>query len=267
MTELATVRELAGAALASLEANRRRIDDLNVYPVPDGDTGTNLHLTLAAAVEALAESSLRGGDTETPTPQRLVSALAHGALMGARGNSGVILAQLLRGIADGLEGVEGARHVGAGVAVGHRVDVEAVDVGGVGPHHVAEGGHRFAQRVDVEQLQRWHAARLKRGCHQLARPVRAAMRPITCWGKLFRWLRGREQWRQRCQERTRIMASVCEVCGKKPSWGMSVSHSHRRTKRRWNPNIQRVRATVSGSVKRVNVCTGCLKSGKIAKAS
>lgn len=62
------------------------------------------------------------------------------------------------------------------------------------------------------------------------------------------------------------MASVCEVCGKKPSWGMSVSHSHRRTKRRWNPNIQRVRALVNGSVKRVNVCTGCLKSGKIAKA-
>jgi DAK2 domain fusion protein YloV len=76
--------------------------------VPDGDTGTNLHLTLAAAVEALTGSSLRGGDTETPTPQRLVSALAHGALMGARGNSGVILAQLLRGIADGLDGVEGA---------------------------------------------------------------------------------------------------------------------------------------------------------------
>ena len=43
------------------------------------------------------------------------------------------------------------------------------------------------------------------------------------------------------------MASVCEVCGKKPSWGMSVSHSHRRTKRRWNPNIQRVRALVNGS--------------------
>jgi large subunit ribosomal protein L28 len=62
------------------------------------------------------------------------------------------------------------------------------------------------------------------------------------------------------------MASVCEVCGKKPSWGMSVSHSHRRTKRRWNPNIQRVRALVNGSVKRVNVCTGCLKSGKIVKA-
>ena len=62
------------------------------------------------------------------------------------------------------------------------------------------------------------------------------------------------------------MASVCEVCGKKPSWGMSVSHSHRRTKRRWNPNIQRVRAIVDGSPKRVNVCTGCIKAGKIVKA-
>ena len=62
------------------------------------------------------------------------------------------------------------------------------------------------------------------------------------------------------------MASVCEVCGKKPSWGMSVSHSHRRTKRRWNPNIQRVRALVEGVPKRVNVCTGCIKAGKITKA-
>jgi large subunit ribosomal protein L28 len=63
------------------------------------------------------------------------------------------------------------------------------------------------------------------------------------------------------------MASVCEVCGKKPSWGMSVSHSHRRTKRRWNPNIQRVRALVDGSPKRVYVCTGCLKSGKVTKVA
>ncbi len=62
------------------------------------------------------------------------------------------------------------------------------------------------------------------------------------------------------------MASKCEVCGKGPSWGMSVSHSHRRTKRRWNPNIQRVRANVDGTTKRVHVCTGCIKSGKIVKA-
>ncbi len=63
------------------------------------------------------------------------------------------------------------------------------------------------------------------------------------------------------------MASVCEVCGKKPSFGMSVSHSHVRTKRRWNPNIQRVRALINGSPKRVNVCTGCLRAGKITKAA
>jgi large subunit ribosomal protein L28 len=47
---------------------------------------------------------------------------------------------------------------------------------------------------------------------------------------------------------------------------MSVSHSHRRTKRRWNPNIQRVRAVLNGSTKRVNVCTSCIRAGKIVKA-
>lgn len=61
------------------------------------------------------------------------------------------------------------------------------------------------------------------------------------------------------------MASVCDICGKKPSFGMNVSHSHRRTKRRWNPNIQRVRAVVGGTTKRVDVCTGCLKAGKVQK--
>ena len=65
----------------------------------------------------------------------------------------------------------------------------------------------------------------------------------------------------------RVMASVCEVCGKHPSFGMSISHSHRRTKRRWNPNIQRVRAVVGGTTKRVNVCTSCLRAGKIQKAA
>jgi len=63
------------------------------------------------------------------------------------------------------------------------------------------------------------------------------------------------------------MAAVCEVCGKGPSWGMSVSHSHVRTKRRWNPNIQRIRAIVKGSPRRVNACTACIKSGKVQKAA
>lgn len=61
------------------------------------------------------------------------------------------------------------------------------------------------------------------------------------------------------------MASVCDLCDKKPGFGMALSHSHRRTKRRWNPNIQRVRAVIDGRTKRVNVCTGCLKAGKVQK--
>ncbi len=61
------------------------------------------------------------------------------------------------------------------------------------------------------------------------------------------------------------MAAVCEVCGKKPSFGMSVSHSHRRTKRRWDPNIQRVRALVNGTVRRLNVCTSCIRAGRVTK--
>jgi len=59
------------------------------------------------------------------------------------------------------------------------------------------------------------------------------------------------------------VASVCDVCGKRPGFGNNVSHSHRRTPRRWNPNIQRVRAKVNGSPRRLNVCTSCIKAGKV----
>jgi large subunit ribosomal protein L28 len=61
------------------------------------------------------------------------------------------------------------------------------------------------------------------------------------------------------------MAAVCDVCGKKPQFGMKLSHSHRRSKRRWNPNIQKVRAIVTGSPRRVNACTSCIKAGKVTK--
>jgi large subunit ribosomal protein L28 len=61
------------------------------------------------------------------------------------------------------------------------------------------------------------------------------------------------------------VAAVCDVCGKGPGFGHSVSHSHRRTKRRFDPNIQRVRAVVGGTPRRMNVCTGCLKAGKVSR--
>jgi len=63
------------------------------------------------------------------------------------------------------------------------------------------------------------------------------------------------------------VAAVCEVCGKSPSFGMSVSHSHRRTKRRWNPNIQRVRVLVEGTPRHLHVCTSCIRAGRVVKAT
>ena len=61
------------------------------------------------------------------------------------------------------------------------------------------------------------------------------------------------------------MAAVCEVCGKKPSFGNSVPFSQKKTRRRWNPNIQRIRAVVNGTPKRLYVCTSCIKSNKVQK--
>jgi len=95
VTELERAKELGQAALATLEANRRRIDDLNVYPVPDGDTGTNLTLTARAIMEVLDAST--ASDRAT-----LAKELTRAALMGARGNSGVIFSQILRGAAEAL---------------------------------------------------------------------------------------------------------------------------------------------------------------------
>ena len=61
------------------------------------------------------------------------------------------------------------------------------------------------------------------------------------------------------------MARVCMLTGATPGFGNAISHSHRRTKRRWIPNIQKVRAVVGGAPKRMRVCTSCLKAGKIQK--
>ena len=61
------------------------------------------------------------------------------------------------------------------------------------------------------------------------------------------------------------MAATCDVCGKKPSFGNSISHSHRRTPRRWNPNIQSMRVKVGGTPKKLDVCAACIKAGKVVR--
>ena len=100
MSDLTLARELTHAALASLERNRQRIDDLNVYPVPDGDTGTNMTLTARSVVDQL-------DTTNTDERLALLKEVTRAALMGARGNSGVILSQIVRGAAEALALDEG----------------------------------------------------------------------------------------------------------------------------------------------------------------
>ena len=63
------------------------------------------------------------------------------------------------------------------------------------------------------------------------------------------------------------MARVCEICGKGPITGHNVSHANNKTPRRWYPNLQRVLVVANGVVKRIRVCTQCIKSNRVAKAS
>src|SRR5713226_7772201 len=87
-------KEALLGSLAWLTLNRDEVDALNVFPVPDGDTGTNMLLTLQAAVDDLR-------DQDDPDLSRVAKRASHGALMGARGNSGVILSQIFRGFSVG----------------------------------------------------------------------------------------------------------------------------------------------------------------------
>jgi uncharacterized protein len=97
---LARFRRVVLAALAELEARRQEVNDLNVFPVADGDTGDNMALTLRAVAEELG--SMNGQPLDQVGRDEIVSAVARAALLGARGNSGVILSQIVRGAAEEL---------------------------------------------------------------------------------------------------------------------------------------------------------------------
>ncbi|MEZ0107140.1 DAK2 domain fusion protein YloV [Catenulispora sp. EB89] len=120
------LRRWAGAALAVLGRHREEIDALNVFPIADSDTGTNMYLTFEAACRALDDRLAASGPA--PSVPEALQALAHGALLGARGNSGVILSQLLRGAAGARytgSAVDGAA-LAAGLAAGAESAYEAV---------------------------------------------------------------------------------------------------------------------------------------------
>src|SRR5215510_11576957 len=90
-------KQLASAGLAWLEQNHEAVNQLNVFPVPDGDTGTNMLLTMRAAYGEIAANP-------SPDVSVIADKLAYGAIMGSRGNSGTILSQLFRGFAQSLIG-------------------------------------------------------------------------------------------------------------------------------------------------------------------
>jgi len=117
--DAALLRQMFISGTRSLEMKREQVDALNVFPVPDGDTGTNMNLTLQAVLKALDKPDLN-------TCGQVAQAVASGSLMGARGNSGVILSQLFRGFAKSLErknvitGVEFAQALAAGVETAYK---------------------------------------------------------------------------------------------------------------------------------------------------
>ena len=97
-------RSLLAAASQALESRKQEVNDLNVYPVPDGDTGTNLALTMRSVAEAV------GKLPDGLAPSAVCAAISQASLMGARGNSGVILSQIIRGA---MEVLSQAPSVGA----------------------------------------------------------------------------------------------------------------------------------------------------------
>ena len=103
-TNLIRFRAAVAGALAHLESRRQEVNDLNVFPVADGDTGDNMALTLRAVLDEL--DRLQGSDEKRTIDEigrdEIVQSVARAALLGARGNSGVILSQLIRGAAEEL---------------------------------------------------------------------------------------------------------------------------------------------------------------------
>ena len=87
------------AAAAWLEKHAESVNAINVFPVPDGDTGTNMFLTMRSTMEEAQRCQEEGAGA-------MMAAMSHGALMGARGNSGVILSQIIRGMARAMDGAE-----------------------------------------------------------------------------------------------------------------------------------------------------------------
>ena len=119
----ADLRRIVSTYRDTLRAHQEELNRLNVYPVPDGDTGTNMALTLESVVGELDAAGPDANEGAAQDMAAVCEAIRHGSLMGARGNSGVILSQILRGLADTFAPLEVVS--GADVAAGLRRATDA----------------------------------------------------------------------------------------------------------------------------------------------
>ena len=117
----AELREVFAAATVWLERNIPQVNAVNVFPVPDGDTGTNMYLTMRSTMEEAERCA-------DPAAGAVLAAMSHGALMGARGNSGVILSQIIGGLARGVDGATDVtpRSLAAGLELASAAAYKAV---------------------------------------------------------------------------------------------------------------------------------------------
>ncbi|GGX80885.1 DAK2 domain-containing protein [Streptomyces hiroshimensis] len=179
--DASTVRTWCALALDALGRAREEIDAINVYPVPDGDTGTNLYLTVesaARAVDAVFDGHATTGPASRPTLPDAIRAMAHGALIGARGNSGTILAQLLRGMAEVLAGGGEPRPAPCGTG-----RPAADRTGRPGTHADAdadaEADAEAAAAADAELLRRALRRAVESAYEGVARPVEGTILTVA----------------------------------------------------------------------------------------
>jgi DAK2 domain fusion protein YloV len=157
------LRKLTQAGLATLEENHRKVNDLNVFPVPDGDTGTNMLLTMRSAYERIQNNQeLHVG--------RMAQEISHGALMGARGNSGVILSQIWRGFASSIKdkGTFDAKDLAAGLREASDTAYKGVmrPVEGTILTVIREGAEEAEETVGKSRDLRFLLARVVERCQQ-----------------------------------------------------------------------------------------------------
>jgi dihydroxyacetone kinase-like predicted kinase len=190
----AAVRRWCADGLAALRRHQQEIDELNVYPVPDGDTGTNLVLTLTSAQQALsdAEPPQGGPGAVSETAHgRTLRVMARGALLGARGNSGVILSQILRGLAEAVADLPDVR--GKGLTRGLATAADAAYQAVANPVEgtvltVAAAAAEGAAAIDSDELDAVARAAAEAAARALARtpeqlPVLAAAGVVDAGGR------------------------------------------------------------------------------------